>query len=321
MAQVAILDLGSNSVRMTINEYSDNGLFNVLERKQEMVRLSAGMGDDKKITPDSMEKAVNVLKDFKTVLNKYPKVVVKTVATAAVRQAKNQDEFLKRFKDIMGFELDVISGEQEAEYDYYGVIRTLPIKNAVIIDTGGASTELIQVSNKKMAQRISIPIGAVNLTEKFDINDKPSAKELFRAWQYVEEYLDNIPWLDDTRNLPIVAIGGSNRTLAKIARHINNQPDLDIHGYHMTKRQVNDIFAELLNRNSNERAEIRGLAKERADVIIGGLLPITNIIGRLDSSQVIFSQSGVREGVLFTTIEKVTKEKITVPEATQLTID
>ena len=94
-----------------------------------------------------------------------------------------------------------------------------------------------------------------------------------------------------------------------------------MHGYQMTKDEVDDIFAELLGDNKAERIEIRGLSKARGDIIIGGVLPIVTLLTIIDSNKVIFSQSGIREGVLFATIEELTNQHVLNPEARQLTID
>ena len=143
--KIAVLDLGSNSIRTTITEYEENGEFKILDRQQAMVRISEGMGNKKILQPTAIKRAMTALNKFKKVYEQYPNLKVTAIATAAVRQAKNQKEFLDQFKKVMGFPLKVISGTMEAKYDYYGVIGTLPLTNGVIVDTGGASTEIILV--------------------------------------------------------------------------------------------------------------------------------------------------------------------------------
>lgn len=322
MPTLAILDLGSNSVRMMVNRINADGSYEVLDRRQEMVRMSAGMGDEKVIQPDAIDRTMVALAEFKEIYATFDEQVhVRAVATAAVRQASNQAEFLARFKETMGFDLTVISGDQEAVYDFKGVMNSLPVNDELILDTGGASTEMILVKSGKMVQRISVPIGAVNITEAHLEKDLVSAKSLFNALTATNKYFHDIAWLANAVNLPIIAIGGSNRTLAKIMRHRRNQLDLPVHGYQMTKDEVDDIFAELLGDNKAERIEIRGLSKARGDIIIGGVLPIVTLLTIIDSNKVIFSQSGIREGVLFATIEELTNQHVLNPEARQLTID
>ncbi|BDR55846.1 Ppx/GppA family phosphatase [Xylocopilactobacillus apis] len=318
---LAILDLGSNSIRTTITEYDNEGNFQVFERLQEMVRISKGMGKEKTIKPEALDRAMKALASFKEVYDKYKNLKIIAVATAAVRQAANQKEFLEQFKKVMGFSLKVISGYEEAEYDFYGVIGTLPVNDGVIIDTGGASTEIILVQKGALKERVSIPLGAVNISESFLDGDPITSASLFRASVELSSILNNLPWLKEAVNYPIIAIGGSNRTLAKIRKNELNQTELPIHGYHMNRQNVDDIIYELLNKTNEERQNIKGLAKERSQIIIGGLLPIRLIMEKIDCEQIIFSQSGAREGILFKEIETQTKKSIQTTDISNMTID
>ena len=233
-------------------------------------------------------------------LNKYADIDLKAVATAAVRQAKNQKEFLKRVKNEAGLIINVIPGTREAEYDFLGVINTLPIQNALIMDTGGASTELILVQNRKLQHLVSIPFGSVNLSERFLNPDVISAPEYFALSTFIHETFNSIWWLRRAQNLPIIALGGSNRTLAKIERRKEKMADFEaIHGYRMPTKQANAIFKEILGADLAMRESIPGLSKFRADIIVGGLMPVISMIRYLDSDRLTFSQFGLREGALY----------------------
>lgn len=118
-------------------------------------------------------------------------------------------------KSDIGIDLEVISGTREAYYDYVGVSETLPATNGVIIDTGGASAEIILVQNGKVSNLISIPIGSVTLSSKFDLADEVSATEVFKAMIFVNKIFQSVWWLRNGLNLPIIGLGGSNRTLLK----------------------------------------------------------------------------------------------------------
>ncbi len=180
----AVIDLGSNSARMTIWEIEQE-VVKPIKRLKEMVRLSEDMGPDRVLQPAAMDRTLKALQGFKTELNKYADIDLKAVATAAVRQAKNQKEFLKRVKNEAGLIINVIPGTREAEYDFLGVINTLPIQNALIMDTGGASTELILVQNRKLQHLVSIPFGSVNLSERFLNPDVISAPEYFALSTFI----------------------------------------------------------------------------------------------------------------------------------------
>ncbi|BDR59043.1 Ppx/GppA family phosphatase [Xylocopilactobacillus apicola] len=319
--KIAILDLGSNSIRTTITEYDSNGEFQVLARRQEMVRISQGMGQKQLLRPEAINRTLGVLAQFKAEYAKYQPLKIIAVATAAVRQARNQAVFLTQFEELMGFPLRVITGIEEAEYDYYGVISTLAPENGLILDTGGASTEIVLVKNAQMKERISLPFGAVNITENYLQGDPPTAASVFKACASLANTLNNLSWLKSAKNFPIIAIGGSNRTLAKIRKNELNQTELPIHGFHLNREVADDIIYQLLSKNESERQNIKGLAKDRSGIIIGGLIPLRLIMQIIDCEQIIFSQSGVREGILFQEIKNQTQNEIHTFDPEKLTLE
>ncbi|MDN6543459.1 MAG: Ppx/GppA family phosphatase, partial [Lentilactobacillus parabuchneri] len=270
MENLAVIDLGSNSVRMTISRISSDGTYETVAEEKQYVRLSENMGAEKILQPEAIERTITALKSFKDIYSKLDHLTIKAVATAAVRQATNQKQFLKRVKNEIGINLDVISGSKEAYFDYVGVSETLPATNAVIIDTGGASAEIVLVQNGKVSNLISIPIGSVTLSAKFDLADEISAKEVFKAMLFVNKIFQSVWWLRNGLNLPIIGLGGSNRTLAKINRRFNNLVDAnDIHGYQLRDDSINETFERIIAMNLEERKKVPGINKERADIIVG----------------------------------------------------
>ena len=294
---LVIVDLGSNSTRMSIVKVNGRN-FKEIKRVKKNTRISEGMGKSKLLTQNAMWRTVAVLKDFKKLYKQYPNIEVKAITTAAVRQAKNQKEFLSLVKKQTGMKIEVLSGINEAYYDYLGVHDSIKLKNYLIVDIGGASCEIIQVANHKQKELVSIPFGAVNLSERFKLNNKVSAKNLFASQIYVYKRLCNLPWLRRLNLLPIILLGGANRALIKI--HQNNQNNLQhkMQGYQLKPNDIFKIYQNLISVDNKQRSNIEGLEKERADIIIGGLLPLVEIIKMVNSKYVIFSESGVREGII-----------------------
>lgn len=312
MENFAVIDLGSNSVRMTISQIGKNATYQTVTQMKEYVRLSENMGVEKILQPDAIDRTLTALQGFKDVYSKLDNLTIKAVATAAVRQATNQKQFLKRVKNEIGIDLEVISGSQEAYYDYVGVSETLPAVNCVIIDTGGASAEVILVQNGRVNNLISIPVGSVTLSSKFELSDEISAQEFFKATIFVDRLFQNVWWLKNGLNLPIIGLGGSNRTLAKINRRYNNLLDTDdIHGYQLRDDQVNDTFQRILGENLEGRKKVPGISKTRADIIVGGLIPLVLLMNYLDSDRIIFSTSGLREGILFERLHQMIQAEVT----------
>lgn len=307
MGHLAIVDLGSNSTRMVVEKINGDGTYQEVERVKEDTRLSEGMGSELKLKDFAINRVLKALFKFKNIYTKYPNIKIKAIATAAVRQAKNQAEFLKEVKDKIGIDIQILSGDEEAYYDYLGVWQTLSINDGLIVDTGGASVELILIRNAKKIGMISVPFGAVNLSEKFKLNDLPSAFLIFSAQRYVQNIYKTIPWLNEAKDVPIILLGGANRTLARM-QYAKTKGTLqqNFHGFEMTSDDALDLFGQLLSCNKDERTKIPGLDTKRADIILGGCIPILNLIVTLNTPKIVFSESGVREGIL---VEYLNKQK------------
>ncbi len=299
MENFAVIDLGSNSARLSVTRIDDNGETTPVTQLKSYVRLSENMGAERILQPEAIDRTLGALKEFKTIYDKEKNVQVKAIATAATRQASNQKAFLKQVAEL-GIDLKVIPGTTEAYYDYLGVSETLPMPNAVILDTGGASTEIILVQNNKVKHLISIPIGSVTLTQGYLPADLIPASNLFNVMTYVNNLLSGVWWLRNGLHLPIIGVGGCNRTLAKIDRRYNRFSDYeDIHGYQLSREVVDNTFSKIVDRDLDGRKQIPGLSKDRADIIVGGLIPLVLMMRYLDSDRITFSNSGLRDGVLF----------------------
>jgi len=295
--KIAIIDLGSNSVRMNILEVI-GGEFTIIEQFKEIVRLSEGMGAEKTLKPNAIEKMLDVMNQFKRKIDEYEVEKIYPIATAAVRIANNPEALTKPLSRL-GISLEVITGEKEAYYDYLGVMNTLDIRDCVIIDTGGASTEIILVRDRIHYGLVSIPFGAVNITETYLKGKKTGQGEISVAKSAISEELDKINWINSAKNLPIVGLGGSIRAIGKTEKLRRNKEDMPLHGFEMSD---NDIFAlcnKLAKSSLEARKKMEGIGKARADIIIGGSLPLTVLMRKLSSKSLILSASGLREGVLF----------------------
>ena len=306
---LAIIDLGSNSVRLKIDQIKLDGSYQTEQYEKRYVRLSSNMGPEKILQPEPIKRTLKAPAEFRQICDQYKHLKILAVATAAVRQAQNQAEFLQEVKKKTGFVIHVISGEQEAYLDYIGVSRTLALKDGAILDTGGASMEIILVKDGQAEEVVSIPLGSVLISQRYDLGDQISAPDLFNAIVKVDQVLSKELWLNRIRHGEIVALGGCNRALAKVYRWqqaANSSRVAPVHGLTMTPDEASGIMQQLLRSSKSERAKIRGVNKERADVIVGGLLPLMSIIRQQQIQQIQFSNSGLREGLLFRYLEHET---------------
>ncbi|MFK8248101.1 exopolyphosphatase [Leuconostoc mesenteroides] len=302
MSYLAIVDLGSNSARMVVEELHDDGTHTELIREKRDTRIAQNMGEELLLKETPILRTIEALKYFQSkYINFHPKV--RAITTAAVRMAKNQTEFLDRVARETGIQFQVLTGDQEAYYDYLGVISTLNVTEGVILDTGGASVELIAVYNRRSKEAVSLSFGAVTLSEQYHLANNIMPNNLASASDYILSQYNTLQWLETQYQKPVILLGGANRSLARMARTRLGETEVSmIHGFEMPVDLVEQIFEEIRQMTRKEREKIAGLETSRADIIVSGLLPLLNLMRKINSPKVIFSESGVREGLIAETL-------------------
>ncbi len=302
--KAAIIDLGSNSIRMDIADINENnGDYVYAERKRILARLSEGMDIDGCLRPEAVERTIDALREFKKIIDRHGAKDIIAVATAAVRGAGNRDEFLRKVYDETGINIRVIKGEQEAEYDFLGVTSTLDIDDCVIVDTGGGSTEIILVNDREPLARTSIPVGAVNMTDRFLFRGE--SPEALRAMSdYISSCLDKVHWLDDAELLPIVTMGGSMFNLAVVENGVPGINRAELHGHTMDAEAVKETYERILEMTETAREDV-GIERGRTDTIPAGVTPVIELIDKIGAERVIVSSAGLKEGILAEFIEGI----------------
>ena len=303
MKKIALLDLGSNSTRMAIYQINSDNSFQEIKRFKEMTRLAEGMGETgQKLTlkKAAIERTVAALEKFKDEYEKEPGLtLVRGVATAAVRSASNSADFLKIVKDKIGVDIEILSGDSEAYYDYAGVMHAFGLENCLICDMGGGSFELALVKDRQAVDYISIPYGAVTLSEKYNASNEISAADFFALQRFILHKFAQLPWLKKGVGFPLVLLGGANRTVARQGQqNSTGENDQSLHGKKMSSFSFVEVFQDWLAKDRQELEYALGVEKERADIIIAGLTPVVLLLEKYDIPEVVFSESGVREGII-----------------------
>jgi len=298
---VAIIDLGSNSVRTMIIKIFHNGSYVMVDQFRFMVRLSQGMGDDHILQLEPMKQTIKAIRTFRWLLERFnvQKDDIHCVATAAVRRAKNQSYFLKLLKQQTGLDFDAITGMEEAYYTYLGVVNTIDIRDFIMIDIGGASTEIALVRDRKLKETAGFDFGAVTLSETFLGTDHISSKNIEKTRSMIINAFHQYPWINEGQNMPLVGVGGSIRTIAKINKNLVDFPFERMHNYRLNKEEINSIYQEILSVDLKKRKQINGIGKTRADIIAGGTFPVQCLLEYLQINQLIVSGNGLREGLFY----------------------
>ncbi len=299
MNRIAIIDLGSNSIRFIIIQVREKGVYKLIYQEKKSIRLAEGMTQDfPLLTEDAQRRAIDCMKVYSHIAKVHQVTKILAVATAAVRNAKNGSSFLKRVRTATNIPMTIISGKQEAALGFSGVIHTIDASEFLLFDLGGASVELSLVRNKKRLHSISIPIGAVTLTEKFHSSDTVSSSEIKEIQSYIHHMLQDISWLPKSP-IPVVGIGGTIRNLAKVHQRSSGYPLSKLHNYNMSIRGLFSVIHMITSATVEERKKISGLSSERSDIIIAGSLIIGEIIKAVHASTLTVSGCGLREGLFY----------------------
>lgn len=300
--RLAFIDIGTNTLLCLIAELQNDGSFHVLEDFAEITRLGQGVQRTGRISPDGEERSLEVLRHYLERCHYLDVQEIRAVGTSALRDAQNSDEVRARFKQELGFDVRVISGDQEATYSFLAVQQGLRLdrQELLVIDVGGGSTEFIRGSESGISQAVSINIGSVRLTEQFLHSDPVRKEECEKMVAAVERELAALPhqWLKDSSILHLVGIAGTFTTLSAVEKKLARYSHSEVHGSRLTLSEVRRQVALFQAKTIPERKAIPGLEPKRADVILAGVYLIERIMTLFDSESVIVSDQGVRYGLL-----------------------
>ncbi|MEM7336106.1 MAG: Ppx/GppA phosphatase family protein [Chloroflexota bacterium] len=299
--RIAIIDLGSNTARMIVMQAVSGYSYRLIDEIREVVRLRQGM-ENGRLSTDAIARATFALRLFKRYCDSAGIDHIIASATSAVRDAENGEAFTSQVEQELELPLRILSGEEEAYYGALGVLNEVPLAHGFVVDIGGGSAQVTAVRHQQIHERQSVPLGALALTELF-VNSDPIDNDAFAKIEaHIERNLNTIDWLtdiEDPSNHSVIGIGGTIRNLAKIAAEKRAYPLNTLHGFHLKLEEVEAAIELLRKRPLKERQQIRGLSKDRADIILPGALVIRAIMARLNVQAITISQNGLREGLFF----------------------
>lgn len=299
MQKIAIIDIGSNSVRLVLFEIYKNHSFRVLDDIKETPRLGEGIFAEGLLKEKNMNKALEALRLFKSLCDHSNVEKILAFGTAAVRSAKNSNVFLDRIKTECGIDIAVLKGEDEAKFSFYGAINSLDIKEGLLIDMGGSSCELVHFVDREIQNSISLNFGSLSIMEEFQLRDSITLEKEELLNNYIEKQLTAISWLKNIKDIPLIGVGGTIRNLGKI--HIENTayPIPNLHNYFISPSQLETVYELLKNKDFKEKQKVEGLAKSRADIISGASFVFLKIVNYAKLKGILISGKGIREGFLY----------------------
>ena len=295
-----VIDIGSNSVKMRIADV-ERGKVRVIRDETEVVRLGRGMSSSGRLADESMKLSCEAVRKMSERAKRYGDDIF-LVGTMALRTAENSHVFVEMVKDKCGLDVHVISGEDEARYSWLGAVEGFnPEGEAVMFDSGGGSTEFVSGINGEMKESVSVPVGAVNLSERFfPENDKPvKGRTYIEAMDYVMK-LFNQHDIQKFRTSPceFIGVGGGVVTMSGVKYACENFMPSKLHGSELTQRDIVRQIQMYSLLTLKERQNIIGLPASRADVILGSACIILPAMRILNAQSLKVSINGLRHGLL-----------------------
>jgi exopolyphosphatase/guanosine-5'-triphosphate,3'-diphosphate pyrophosphatase len=297
----AAIDIGSNSIRMEAAEVVPGMPPRVLASDREVTRLGESVFRTGSVTEEAMRATCTVLARMAELYRKLDVVGVRAVATSAIRDTRNQREFLTRASEAVGAPVEIISGREEARLIHLGVESSWPQKDkrVLIIDIGGGSAEIIASEHGRMLDAYSKPLGAVRLKEAFLKDEPPTPRQLHQMHEYINAKLD----------APVRRLGqagwdrviGTSATAAAVAsaaaRTPRNKRD-EVDRLRVTIAQVRKLYATLSVQNLAGRRKVTGIGPRRAEIIVPGLAVLLKFMEQFQLPAFSYSRAGVRDGII-----------------------
>lgn len=300
---LAAIDIGTNSFHLVIVQIMDDGNVKILDRAKENVRLGSGGKDMKTITPDALERGITALKHFVEIARTY-NAPIRAVATSAVREALNQNDFVKKVHARTGVTVEVVSGFEEARLIYLGVLQALPVfeKKVLCIDIGGGSVEYLVGSKGDALYANSLKIGCIRLTERFFAKPVLKDKDIKACREHIVGFIS--PVAREIKKHRFEFAIGSSGTIQNVANMIRAMRgeiiSMQVNNFSFTKDELNKIVKIILKSKTDaQRAQIPGLDPKRVDIIVAGALVLQETFNLLKIKRLTVSEFALREGIIY----------------------
>jgi len=301
LGPVAVVDIGSNSVRLIVYETPGRSPTPIFNEK-----ILCGLGRSLALTgsldPEAVERALRALRRFRALIDQLGVTRVEAIATAAAREAVNGPEFIAEAEGILEREITVLSGPKEAELAALGVISGIQAADGFAGDLGGGSLELIDVRGGSPGESCTLPLGGLRLIDVAGGNLK-------KARELVDAELAKVEWLKKGRGRDFYAIGGTWRALARLHMNQTNYPLSVMHNYRMAADDALQFASVLDHQSQGSLAGIRDLSSARRETLPYGALVLEGIIRLMKPRAIVVSACGIREGLLYSLLDENEKRK------------
>jgi exopolyphosphatase/guanosine-5'-triphosphate,3'-diphosphate pyrophosphatase len=303
MQKISVIDLGSNSVKLVNFNITPDNSYQAYQHEAVTVKLGEGLAETNNLKDEPIRRTIDALKLFRDIIDVQSIKHVLTVATSAVREAANREEFLDRVYFETGFKFRVLSEEEEALYSYAGAIRSLRLPTVLFFDIGGGSLEIVCANQFKIKKIVSLPLGTLRLMQTFGDDGELSDRDLAKMKSKIFDLIPSRKELQIPDDATLVGVGGTLRSMAKYHQDMINYPLGKIHNYKISAKSIHSISTRLVHLKPEKIAKIRSISNNRAETIAAGSCVIDILMEKLGFDEITVSAQGLREGTLSLSLE------------------
>lgn len=297
---VAVIDIGSNTIRSLIVEILPDGNYRVLDDEREVARLASGLSRRRRLSRDAIQRALGSLKRMAEIIRARGVRKIAVVATSAIRDAANRQVFLDRVRAETGLRVRVVSGVEEARLAFESAARSFDLggRSWAVADVGGGSTEVILALGNHIRGVYSLTLGAVALTEEFLQSDPVKGRELKALRREIRGRLEAAEVDLEPGPQILITSGGTATAAAQVTLARQGLSGKPVHGFEMTQAELLHLQQALQRRSLRERRQMPGLSPDRADILLAGVTILYEIMDHLKVNTLRVSTRGIRHALL-----------------------
>lgn len=263
--------------------------------------LGRDMADDGSLNPAAVADALATLTRFRIMLRAYDDPPTQTIATAAVRDAKDGKKFVEAVRRV-GYDIRVLTGAEEAEFAALGVASVEPGAKGLVGDMGGGSLELIAMNNGKFTEGVSLPIGPLSIMRS--VGSDPVA-----AQREIDNALKGVSFLKNTKSKTLYTVGGAWRSVAKIHMSLKHYPLSVLHHYEMSFESALEVCDLVARQSRRSLEEIPGISRRRIDTLPFAALALRSLLKEMKAERMVVSAGGIREGLLYSELSNMQRKE------------
>ena len=303
MSQVAVIDCGTNSIRLLIAETSGSTIKELI-RTMEIVRLGQGVDENKAFHPDAINRTLLAVKSFKEIIDKNKVDKIRFCATSATRDATNRNLFIDGVRDILNVQVEVIPGEEEAALSFTGATYQLDQSSGpfLVVDIGGGSTEFVY-GDKKVISAKSVNIGCVRMSERHLTSQPPTMDQIASAIVDIDNAITQAAVSVPINSAKIlIAVAGTATTVAAAALNLSKYDRDAIHLSKISADKVHKVAQMFQSMNKSEISALPYMHEGRVDVITAGSLVLSRVMAATGAVEFVASESDILDGMAFSLI-------------------